>query len=352
MKVEIGESLIYSFLRHEKNCLITQTNWKPSGNWNISQEIQDRAIYEFDKINKHHAFSGIFNSDLSQTIKQAEIDVLGIDQSNHIYAFEVAFHENGLQYGGKIETKNRIFKKLLRGYVTLKCYFPNHQHSIAFCSPKVNPATEQHIREYFEVLIQDFQTEDTEFHYFSNEKFNSEIAQKTLAKTLTEADSSELFARSIKLFNIFSKFNSSSSQPTQQAQKVENFTPETPQTPLPASSQKTIKINNISVPLTKENGESVQNYIKRIMRLLLNSNALSSQEIERLQDKEYCKKTFHLQFALLREIKDGYKDASGRGRYWSTETFGGNYYVCSQWWKDYHTTYLTRLTQWLLSIKN
>jgi len=83
MKIEIGESLVYSYLRHEKNCLITQTNWKPSGNWNIPKEILDNAIYEFDKINKHHSFSEIFNSDLRQTIKQAEIDVLGIDQYNH-----------------------------------------------------------------------------------------------------------------------------------------------------------------------------------------------------------------------------------------------------------------------------
>jgi len=96
MKVEIGESLIYSFLRHVKNCLITQTNWKPSGNWSIPEEIEDRAINEFNNINHHHTFSEIFRSNLSQTVKQAEIDVLGIDQNNHIYAFEAAFHENDL----------------------------------------------------------------------------------------------------------------------------------------------------------------------------------------------------------------------------------------------------------------
>lgn len=353
MKVEVGESLIYSFLRHEKKCLITQTNWKPSGNWDISQETQDLAIYEFDKINNHHAFSEIFKSDLGQTIRQAEIDVLGIGQNNHIYAFEVAFHENGLQYGSKIETRNRIFKKLLRGYITLKSYFPNHRHTIAFCSPKVNPATEQQIKDYFEVLIHDFQTENTEFCYFSNEKFNSEIAQITLSKTVGEADSSELFARSIKLFNIVNNFNSSFSiSPSLQIQNVGDSQIETSQNQLPVSTQEIIKINDVSVPISKGNGESVQDYIKKIMRLLLNNNVLSLQEIERLQDKEYCKKTFYLQFPLLRSVSEGHKDTSGRGRYWSKEKFGSNFYVCSQWWKNHHATYLKKFNQWLLSLRN
>jgi hypothetical protein len=349
MKVEIGESLIYSFLRHEKECLITQTNWKPSGNWNIPKDIKDRAIHEFDKINKHFAFSEIFKSNLSQTIKQAEIDVLGIDRNDHIYAFEVAFHENGLQYGGKIETRNRIFKKLLRAYITLRCYFPKYKYSIAFCSPKVNPTTEQHIQEYFEVLTQDFQSEDIGFYYYSNDKFNTEIAQKTLTKTISESDSSELFARSVKLLNITNKFNSAASG--QPRPKESKFTcPEPPVRPV--ASGEYVIIGSISIPVVKEYAESVQDYVKRIMRLLLNNNILTSDEIESLQDKEYCKKVFALQFPLIRNTAEGYKDRRGRGRYWSKEIFGGNFYVCSQWWKDHHSTYLAKLKQWLISLQN
>ena len=33
MKVEMGESLGYSYLRHVKNCWLTQTNWKASEHW-------------------------------------------------------------------------------------------------------------------------------------------------------------------------------------------------------------------------------------------------------------------------------------------------------------------------------
>ena len=278
--------------------------------------------------------------------------MLGIDQNNHIYAFEVAFHENGLQYGGKIETRNRIFKKLLRGYITLKCYFPNYQHSIAFCSPKVNPTTDLHIKDYFEVLTQDFQAENSKFYYFSNEKFYYDIAQNTLTKTISESDSSELFARSIKLFNITNKFSSSILQPIQPNQNSESTSAETSQTCPATLSNETININDISIPFTKREEESVQDFVKKIMRLLLNNNLLSQQEIKNLQDKEYSKRTFYLQFPLLRKVSEGYKDTSGRGRYWSKEIFGSNFYVCSQWWKDHHETYLVKLRNWLKSIGN
>ena len=33
MKLEIGESLCYSYLRHVKHCWLVQTNWKPSEHW-------------------------------------------------------------------------------------------------------------------------------------------------------------------------------------------------------------------------------------------------------------------------------------------------------------------------------
>ena len=35
MKIEIGESLFYSWLRHVKECQIVQTNWKISPKWEI-----------------------------------------------------------------------------------------------------------------------------------------------------------------------------------------------------------------------------------------------------------------------------------------------------------------------------
>ena len=36
MKIEMGESLFYSWLRHVKECQIVQTNWKVSSQWQLS----------------------------------------------------------------------------------------------------------------------------------------------------------------------------------------------------------------------------------------------------------------------------------------------------------------------------
>ena len=38
MKIEIGESLFYSWLRHVKQCQIVQNNWKVSSQWNNNYE--------------------------------------------------------------------------------------------------------------------------------------------------------------------------------------------------------------------------------------------------------------------------------------------------------------------------
>lgn len=38
MKIEMGESLFYSWLRHVKECQIVQTNWKVSPQWQLQDE--------------------------------------------------------------------------------------------------------------------------------------------------------------------------------------------------------------------------------------------------------------------------------------------------------------------------
>jgi len=38
MKIEIGESLFYSWLRHVKECQVVQLNWKSSLSWPLQNE--------------------------------------------------------------------------------------------------------------------------------------------------------------------------------------------------------------------------------------------------------------------------------------------------------------------------
>jgi hypothetical protein len=206
MKIEIGESLILSYLKHIKKCVFYQTNWKTSSNWDVETEDTNKAQCIYNTIINHPEFRDIFKkSTLDQLIQQSEIDVLGMDSNNVIYAVDIAFHEAGLNYGDKIETKDRVFKKLLRSYLVLLTYFPNKKYELLFCSPKVNPTTENLIYDYFKILEDNFVDENVVFKYISNEKFNNEILKPTIEKSINDSDTNELFIRSIILDHMFEK---------------------------------------------------------------------------------------------------------------------------------------------------
>jgi hypothetical protein len=80
MKIEIGESLILSWLRHVMGCPIAQTNWKPSPMWPIHREAG--LTSDFEKMREVAAqrlgFEVFKKSSFQQFIRQAEIDVLGL----------------------------------------------------------------------------------------------------------------------------------------------------------------------------------------------------------------------------------------------------------------------------------
>jgi hypothetical protein len=45
MKIEVGESLMLSWLRHAKKCQSVQLNWKPSMNqWSLENEEEIESI--------------------------------------------------------------------------------------------------------------------------------------------------------------------------------------------------------------------------------------------------------------------------------------------------------------------
>ena len=46
MKIEIGEFLILSWLRHVHGCVVTQMNWSPSPAWTVARERELRAAFE------------------------------------------------------------------------------------------------------------------------------------------------------------------------------------------------------------------------------------------------------------------------------------------------------------------
>ncbi len=216
MKIEIGESLALSYLKHVKNCVIYQTNWKSSSRWKKCNEAKLATIFE--KIRGAETFRGILKqSNLDQFLKQAEIDAIGIDQTGKIYAIDIAYHGNGLGYGSIEESKARIMKKLVRSYLSILCYFsspssfpdpsPEEERcEIIFASPKVTGGREESIREYFNelkaLLGAELKEDKVVLKYVSNDEFKEQILDPTIEAGEEDADTNELFLRSYKLLNL------------------------------------------------------------------------------------------------------------------------------------------------------
>ncbi len=93
--------------------------------------------------------------------------------------------------------------------------------------------------------------------------------------------------------------------------------------------------------------DTIQDWIKRIFRYLLENKLLSDQDIYWLHDLEYSKKTFGIAYALFVDEKWQTK-FKGRDRYWQTPI--GGYYICSQWWLDRDNEYDSNIKRWLTKV--
>ena len=210
MKIEMGESLIYSWLRHEKQCQLAQTNWKASPFWAIDSRNDLQMLA--DKFSQFylgkHQFDIFKGCSLEQFIKQAEIDAIGIAYSQSaqsIYAVDVAYHEGGLNYGDKEKTLTKIIQKCVRTALCLYGFFNIATGEIVFASPKINPAIEKELSPMFLELTALFSQLGLEFTatLFCNDTFLSGIMQPVLEKGTSVADTSELFLRSVQMYQMF-----------------------------------------------------------------------------------------------------------------------------------------------------
>ena len=322
MKIEIGESLGYSYLRHVKRCWLVQTNWKPSEQWAKKGRTNDQLEQEFREMRRRFDPEGVVfkgTKDSGQFLKQAEIDVMGVDQNGGIHAMEVAFHEAGLNYLGGAD--NRVLKKLLRTKLVIDAYHPaKTKRDIYFVSPKVHRGVQQPLEDILQQLREAYQ--NVTWHLVTNQKFVGEILEPTLKRTESVADTSELFARSAKLLKL------SEDQKTIRALR--------PQTRI--SARRMARASNL------ESGRNVpvgglQDIVKRLMQTMLVDypDLLNEQQMGGLLSPEYCRDVLNLEtggFALLRKKGEG-KNISGHPRYWS-QVFAGQYYVTNNWWKAHH----------------
>ena len=212
MKVEVGESLCYSYLRHVKQCWLVQSNWKVSEHW-------DRLMSDSDLESLFQSMRGLFDPDGSvfgktkrarQLLKQGEVDVVGVGQDGSVHAVDVAFHRAGLNYGGGAD--KRVLKKLLRTMMILQAYRPaDTKLHIYFVSPKVHRAMQEPLETVFTRLRAQYP--EIEWHLLINNSFAEQVVGATLEKTTSVEDTSELFARAAKLLDLSGTYGSKLSGP-------------------------------------------------------------------------------------------------------------------------------------------
>ena len=274
MKIEIGESLGYSYLRHVKQCWLAQANWKVSEHWPRRLDNKELDAMFADIKGRFDPDGSVFKKTASaaQFLRQAEIDVVGVDWEGGVHALDIAFHEAGLNYGGGAD--NRVLKKLLR----------------------------------------------------INNDFYRQVVRPTLEKAATVADTSELFVRSAKLLHLA----------------------EAPTNSVPAHAGRSRRVASdagrsghratATVPSNSARGK-LQPLVQSLMKTLLEDypTLLDDTDIRNLLKRDYCKSNLGLQIgnhALLCRVEDG-RMVNGHSRYWA-KLYAGEFYVCSQWWKDHH----------------
>jgi len=311
MKIEMGESLFYSWLRHVKECQIVQTNWKTSSQWTLQHEDELEQIMSVTDVFFQEKYSyNIYKktASLSQFLRQAECDAIGIcaqDGINKIFAVDVAFHESGLNYGDRPKTVMKILAKSLRTAMCIYGYFDTKDAEIIFAAPKIN----KRVMTDLAPCIVDMQEQMNQLGYYfrfrviANKDFRDVVLEPILMVSHGVADTTELFLRSYQMIQMFDE-KSASKEKNKYATGS-------------ADAYAELKIGKLA---------------QIVLRGILESGSVSEVEIMSMQDKEYSKKTFGIDFPLLVKMDGVYNDLD-RVRYYKDPVVINNetYLMCSQW---------------------
>jgi hypothetical protein len=318
MKLEMGESLVFSWLKHEKHCQVVQMNWKSSPEWNafVSNKELDR-IYKKSRKLFNYVSTNVKDSD--QLIKQGEIDVIGIelDMENsgnvkNIHAVDVAFHEAGLNYGGEQETMERIVKKYIRTALSIYKFFGNKSADIYFVTPIIRDKNKNTYVEAKNSVEKFFEEEGFgfSFHLYSNEDFIRFIFNPVKRSSQIVSDTSELFARSLKLLRLMDG----------EGKEEEKNAVDIKETAYNLDEEKKIGV------IVRESFDD-----------LSHNQLLSKEQINNLQSAKYSKDTFLLNrpVLIINDNEDQRFDERGRARYYATpyKFNGTEYFLCNDWYE-------------------
>jgi hypothetical protein len=313
MKIEMGESLFYSWLRHVKECQVVQTNWKPSPSWLLRDEDVIKRFMEITDNHFQNKYSyGIYkNNSFSQLLAQAEVDAVGIcmaDSGIEVYAVDVAFHESGLNYGDRKETVSRVIKKFIRTALCMVGYFHVTKGEVIFASPKIHNAVINDL----EPCIADLNNLFNENRYgftsrvIANDDFNNLVLKPILIASDGVSDTSELFMRGYQLVKMFGEER-------------------------PERQRATSPIGGRIVPSDTLSELKIGKIAQTIMREALESGKADDAEVSLMLTKDYSKNVFGIDFPLLVPVNEECDSV----RYYAKPLTirGKQYRLCSQWFE-------------------
>lgn len=217
---------------------------------------------------------------------------------------EVAFHENGVQYGNKYETAVKIAGKLFRSAIGLLCYMNVREGIINFVTPKATRSYLRQIRPAVELVSSFFDRKGYAFRFgfFANEQFRDEVMNPVVALADEISDTSELFLRSLQMKLLFEHANN------------------------------VVVREGEKLPIhVEDGGENVRvgRLANVVMRRIL-ENLDSDEEVIDLLDADYSREAFGLNYPVLK-IVDGQEH--GQRYYANPVTICGvRYWLCNDWY--------------------
>ncbi len=395
MKIEMGESLFYSWLRHVKGCQTVQTNWKPSTCWDIPEYNKKMARLRDVYVNiiKHAHAPGsgirsllplkdgknkitldqlktyeeekrirILDNMILQIVKQAECDVIGAsfnpgkeNKKNNIavqyYTIDVAFHTGGLGYSknGNVIT---VLRKLIKTAFCIFLYFGARTADLYFATPiirksRIDENSDENIitkhiypnRHNLNDSAQETNIYDIfsssgfnfKFHLLCGIQFRYEVIMPMILLSQSINDTSELFLRSLLLLDI-SNFQQNSAISKEQIKL------------------KLIEIYQNEIQLGLTSIASIANFI---FIPILKSGTLSKEEIENFKQdsdlnrdftassnpilsQEYIKRRYYAKPFLL-------KDEVNTEYYFSNNWNKGKLSKIISWYVDYIDKFLNNI---------
>lgn len=321
MKIEMGESLFYSWLRHVKECQIVQTNWKVSSQWSLLNA--DKLEQMMKMVDNHYSQKygyAIFkqNASLSQLLQQGECDVLGVfiqpDETRY-YAVDVAFHEAGLNYGSCDTTVMKVLEKCARTAFCLHGYMATKEAEVIFASPKINPSVLSGLEKCIEEMNTIFLENGYDFNFrvIANEEYNELVLKPILLASDGVADTSELFLRSYQMYKMFSG----------------GTYRRKPRTRIVTSKAAIDGMDYMDADVYQE--LKIGQLAQKVLGCMLCDGCATDEEIAAMQTAEYSKQHFDLQYPLLRAAVE----ADTPPHYYAKpiEINGTRYRMCCEWFE-------------------